>query len=45
MSKSKGNMVRATPIAGLGADALRYYLLREWCSARTAIQLRAGPAL
>jgi methionyl-tRNA synthetase len=30
MSKSKGNMVRATPIKeALGADALRYYLLRE----------------
>ena len=30
MSKSKGNMVRATPIKEtLGADALRYYLLRE----------------
>jgi len=30
MSKSKGNMVRATPIKdALGADSLRYYLLRE----------------
>ena len=30
MSKSKGNMVRATPIKeAIGADALRYYLLRE----------------
>jgi methionyl-tRNA synthetase len=30
MSKSKGNMLRATPIKeALGADALRYYLLRE----------------
>ncbi len=30
MSKSKGNMVRATPIVeALGADSLRYYLLRE----------------
>src|SRR5579864_7391624 len=30
MSKSKGNMVRATPIKeALGADALRYFLLRE----------------
>jgi methionyl-tRNA synthetase len=30
MSKSKGNMVRATPIQeALGADSLRYYLLRE----------------
>ncbi|HEY2844703.1 MAG TPA: methionine--tRNA ligase, partial [Bryobacteraceae bacterium] len=30
MSKSKGNMVRATPIVeAIGADALRYYLLRE----------------
>jgi methionyl-tRNA synthetase len=30
MSKSKGNMVRATPIVEtLGADSLRYYLLRE----------------
>jgi methionyl-tRNA synthetase len=30
MSKSRGNMVRATPIARvLGADALRYFLLRE----------------
>src|SRR4029078_5465259 len=30
MSKSKGNMVGATPIKeALGADALRYYLLRE----------------
>ncbi len=30
MSKSKGNIVRATPIKeALGADALRYFLLRE----------------
>jgi len=30
MSKSKGNMVRATPIKeALGADSLRYFLLRE----------------
>ena len=30
MSKSRGNMVRATPIQRvLGADALRYFLLRE----------------
>lgn len=30
MSKSKGNIVRATPIQKvLGADALRYFLLRE----------------
>ena len=30
MSKSKGNVVRATPIHdALGADALRYFLLRE----------------
>jgi methionyl-tRNA synthetase len=30
MSKSKGNVVRATPIKdALGADALRYFLLRE----------------
>ena len=30
MSKSKGNVVRATPIQEtLGADALRYFLLRE----------------
>jgi methionyl-tRNA synthetase len=30
MSKSKGNMVRATPIQeAIGADALRYFLLRE----------------
>lgn len=30
MSKSKGNIVRATPIKNaLGADALRYFLLRE----------------
>jgi len=30
MSKSKGNIVRATPIQQvLGADALRYFLLRE----------------
>jgi methionyl-tRNA synthetase len=30
MSKSKGNIVRATPIRNaLGADALRYFLLRE----------------
>ena len=30
MSKSKGNMVRATPIKeALGTDSLRYYLLRE----------------
>jgi len=30
MSKSRGNMVRATPIHEvLGADALRYFLLRE----------------
>jgi methionyl-tRNA synthetase len=30
MSKSKGNIVRATPIKNvMGADALRYFLLRE----------------
>ncbi len=30
MSKSRGNIVRATPIAEtMGADALRYFLLRE----------------
>ncbi len=30
MSKSKGNLVRATPIVNLiGTDALRYFLLRE----------------
>jgi methionyl-tRNA synthetase len=30
MSKSKGNIVRATPIKNvIGADALRYFLLRE----------------
>jgi methionyl-tRNA synthetase len=30
MSKSKGNIVRATPIKnGIGTDALRYFLLRE----------------
>jgi methionyl-tRNA synthetase len=30
MSKSRGNMVRATPIRDvMGADALRYFLLRE----------------
>src|SRR5215472_10711199 len=30
MSKSRGNMIRATPIQKvLGADALRYFLLRE----------------
>ena len=30
MSKSRGNIVRATPIQKvLGADALRYFLLRE----------------
>lgn len=30
MSKSRGNIVRATPIVNvMGADALRYYLLRE----------------
>jgi methionyl-tRNA synthetase len=30
MSKSKGNIVRATPIRNvIGADALRYFLLRE----------------
>ncbi|MEO8100293.1 MAG: methionine--tRNA ligase [Acidobacteriota bacterium] len=30
MSKSKGNLLRATPIKNvIGADALRYYLLRE----------------
>ncbi len=30
MSKSRGNMVRATPIRNvMGADALRYFLLRE----------------
>src|SRR5262249_21639352 len=30
MSKSRGNMVRATPVKNvMGADALRYFLMRE----------------
>jgi len=38
MSKSLGNVVRPRPIVHvLGMDALRYYLLRETSSGRTAI--------
>ena len=37
MSKSRGNVVRPRPIVNvLGIEPLRYYLLRELCSARTA---------
>jgi methionyl-tRNA synthetase len=37
MSKSRGNIVRAETVQEvLGADALRYFLLREFPSGRTA---------
>ena len=47
MSKSRGNIVRATPIVDvMGIDALRYYLLRETSFGKDGIvQLRraGGP--